>query len=1198
MLVNREEQFLGGAWGAVVDLTTAAVAELGRGHTMAYFNPGCGAGTFAAFVRYNDSGETEVASVDLKTSRLNFKATLQTQLTSPATDKAGGVVAADASGIVRIEAGGKSSRLLTTRGRPFDLKVDSDERLAFISAESANSATVSIHDLRSGRGNVKSLGTGQVDTIGIERAGNKFVLLGPGAQQYATPDRVLSVPEARANAKLSVNAGLVIDSVSPASVGAANESSNGRMARPKIKAVVPETHKRLSFELTTSTPSHATVKQGKKAAATSTPYAAQLQATPAVAEKSPAAPASASAPAESPIDSDATCAVPRNDPHNQVYQPKPRQVQWAVDRAVSGQLTELRPTNWRNLGMPPYSPQGILPPVALVGGGTIPPQVLLGVLAQESNLWQASRYTAPGSTGNPLIGDFYGSRPEVGEPDSVIWNVDFADADCGYGVGQITDGMRLAGKERPGEVALPFDTQRAIALDYATNVAMAQRMLAEKWNELKTAGFDVNNGDPSRIENWFMAVWAYNTGFHPYAGPGSHWGLGWFNNPINPIYPPNRGPFLDGSPEDAANPQNWPYPEKVLGFAANSLDLPLTELADPAAREYPTTYVTAFTTAWWPGTDSADGAANRRGVKPPTTLFCNQSTNYCDPTSSSPCTLNGEPECWWHADAVWKTDCDDTCGYGDERFDSSYTTESSAMAPSLPATTLQLSFPPDCQAPPVAMLVVDDVPDQPVRSGCTRQPSQGSFGFQFGDQGSGSSSARVDLHQQGGGYNAHFYWSHMRSAGDLIDNAGHRLDITGRWTLGQSLSQWTRVWIHLPDHAAWTEQAAYTIEFGDGQSQTRYLPQRRYQNQWVPIGVFQMNGVPSVSLSNLSAASRGVNSDDIAWDAVGFEPLPAKPTDFVVALGDSFSSGEGAGGYAAWSDHDGDTDSIRNACHQSSNSWIGKTTLPGRTQSIGALVNSKSASLDFQFLACSGAETENLLPYYTVPSDSRPTNGEGQHGAGQFGMVSQLDAGYLDTNTTLVTLSIGGNDMKFGPIVAACVRVVMMCDDNVLPGDTAGAFAASLDRAAGPLASSLQTVLSQVRRLAPNAVIALVGYPRLFDLGTACIGIAGGNSDWLNAVTDATMTTMRNQAALADSLGQGKVLFVDPQTRFQGHTLCSDAGEVIYGASGINGIVLNFTPGDAPMSPNSPTSAQSVHPNDLGTTLYAQALQDALSEAN
>jgi hypothetical protein len=46
-----------------------------------------------------------------------------------------------------------------------------------------------------------------------------------------------------------------------------------------------------------------------------------------------------------------TCAIPRNDPAVQVVQPSPEQVEWAVHRAVRGELTAQRPANWRNKGL-------------------------------------------------------------------------------------------------------------------------------------------------------------------------------------------------------------------------------------------------------------------------------------------------------------------------------------------------------------------------------------------------------------------------------------------------------------------------------------------------------------------------------------------------------------------------------------------------------------------------------------------------------------------------------------------------------------------------------------------------------------------------------------------------------------------------------------------------------------------------------
>ncbi|MFI1192668.1 hypothetical protein ACH4T9_05280 [Micromonospora sp. NPDC020750] len=101
--------------------------------------------------------------------------------------------------------------------------------------------------------------------------------------------------------------------------------------------------------------------------------------------------------------------MPRNDPMTQAYQPNREQMEWAADLAVRGQLTFQRPANWSNNGLPAYSPQGMFPSLALSGGGFVPAQVFLGILAQESNLLQASFHVVDGLAGNPLTSlGYYG----------------------------------------------------------------------------------------------------------------------------------------------------------------------------------------------------------------------------------------------------------------------------------------------------------------------------------------------------------------------------------------------------------------------------------------------------------------------------------------------------------------------------------------------------------------------------------------------------------------------------------------------------------------------------------------------------------------------------------------------------------------------------------------------------------------------
>lgn len=174
----------------------------------------------------------------------------------------------------------------------------------------------------------------------------------------------------------------------------------------------------------------------------------------------------------------------------------------------------------------------------------------------------------------------------------------------------------------------------------------------------------------------------------------------------------------------------------------------------------------------------------------------------------------------------------------------------------------------------------------------------------------------------------------MVQGGRIVTSGSHdqtdpSLRITGTWTLDRPLNQWTRVFVHIPSFAAWNPQALYTIDYGTG-VQTRMVNQHRFANEWVPLGVFQVSGTPTISLSNapLTSTDPPYRSDgfyDIAWDAVAFQPLAAKPHDFVVALGDSYSSGEGAATntatgveYSSETDHDGTTAGMRGACHRSS----------------------------------------------------------------------------------------------------------------------------------------------------------------------------------------------------------------------------------------------------------------------------------------
>jgi hypothetical protein len=103
------------------------------------------------------------------------------------------------------------------------------------------------------------------------------------------------------------------------------------------------------------------------------------------------------------------------------------------------------------------------------------------------------------------IGNFYG-RELYNASSADDWDINFAKADCGYGLTQQTDGMRLPQFSPEKVPAFAYQTQRAVALDYATNIAAGLQTLQDKWDQTRKAGMTLNNGDASKPENWYYAA--------------------------------------------------------------------------------------------------------------------------------------------------------------------------------------------------------------------------------------------------------------------------------------------------------------------------------------------------------------------------------------------------------------------------------------------------------------------------------------------------------------------------------------------------------------------------------------------------------------------------------------------------------------------------------------------------------------------
>ncbi|MGW2517801.1 SGNH/GDSL hydrolase family protein [Streptomyces sp. NPDC001617] len=194
-----------------------------------------------------------------------------------------------------------------------------------------------------------------------------------------------------------------------------------------------------------------------------------------------------------------------------------------------------------------------------------------------------------------------------------------------------------------------------------------------------------------------------------------------------------------------------------------------------------------------------------------------------------------------------------------------------------------------------------------------------------------------------------------------------------------------------------------------------------------------------------------------------------------VALGDSYSSGVGAGSYISSS---GD-------CDRSTKAY----------PYLWAAAHSPST---FDFTACSGARTGDVL-------------------------ANQL--GPLSAGTALVSITIGGNDAGFSDVMTTCVlQSDSACTSRI---DTAKAYVDST------LPGRLDSVYDAISAKAPNAHVVVLGYPRFYKLGTTCVGLSATKRQAINGAADYLDTAINKVAA------NHGFSFGDVRTTFSGHEICS-----------------------------------------------------------
>ena len=210
--------------------------------------------------------------------------------------------------------------------------------------------------------------------------------------------------------------------------------------------------------------------------------------------------------------------------------------------------------------------------------------------------------------------------------------------------------------------------------------------------------------------------------------------------------------------------------------------------------------------------------------------------------------------------------------------------------------------------------------------------------------------------------------------------------------------------------------------------------------------------------------------------AVGAAGAAAARADTYVALGDSYSSGTGT--------RDSSFDS---PCQR------GPYAYP-------SLIDVDRPNTTLTFKACAGARTGDVL-------------------------ANQVQA--LTARTTIVTITVGGNDAGFSSVIARCALPwPFSCDGDI-------AMAQNYIR--NTLPARLDGVYAAIRSRAPSATVVVLGYPRLF-MGVDCNAgtfFSSNEMTKLNTTADILRDATRGRATAAG------FTFKDAIQPFTGHAVCS-----------------------------------------------------------
>ncbi|OOC52910.1 MULTISPECIES: SGNH/GDSL hydrolase family protein [Nocardiopsis] len=288
-----------------------------------------------------------------------------------------------------------------------------------------------------------------------------------------------------------------------------------------------------------------------------------------------------------------------------------------------------------------------------------------------------------------------------------------------------------------------------------------------------------------------------------------------------------------------------------------------------------------------------------------------------------------------------------------------------------------------------------------------------------------------------------------------------------------------------------------------------------------------------------------VTEDEEGDPRVRMEPEEAALWGNYVALGDSYSSGDGAGDYDPATAEPG-------GCWRSEHAY--PRVLAEEFDFAGALA----------FYACSSHKASEMVD---------------QLGTSE----SQIDR--VTPGTSLVTLGIGGNDLGFIPVLRTCMVRMPLLESGVCVEQEK-----EIEKRMEALEKTLTEVLGEIRDRAPDARVLVLGYPRLFPEDPPGMYYTLTKSDqlWLNGLTQRFNELLRDVAYRVDgdvygSRGTGSVEYVSTFTALTGHEVSAED-------AWLNGIVLG------PLGEGLSVERASFHPTAQGQMSIAERVRLQIEE--